>query len=64
MPRESLRRSIARAGLRSLMRDPRYLDGDHPAHGALVDVVRRGFELAFDAPGDRARTGPLDADAC
>jgi hypothetical protein len=43
-------RRLARVGLDSLMRDPRYFDPDHPEHGRVVDLVRRGFEIVFAAP--------------
>ena len=58
MPRDPFRTRIARAGLDSLMRDPRYWDGTHPQHGALVDMVQRGFQIVFDSPEDRARRNP------
>ncbi len=58
MPRQPFRTRIARAGLDSLMADPRYLDGNHPEHGALVDTVQRGFQFIFDGPKDRARRIP------
>ncbi|MCH8092005.1 MAG: hypothetical protein IIC57_06640 [Proteobacteria bacterium] len=48
------RTSIGRAGLKSLMGDPRYFDGNHPEHDMVVDLVRRGFELVIgeaNAPG-------------
>ena len=37
------RTSIGRAGLMSLMGDPRYFDGNHPEHEMVVDMIRRGF---------------------
>jgi hypothetical protein len=43
-------RRLGRAGLDALMRDPRYFDPDHPEHGQVVDLVRRGFEIVFAAP--------------
>ncbi|MCH9051812.1 MAG: hypothetical protein IIA72_12120 [Proteobacteria bacterium] len=48
------RTSIGRAGLMSLMGDPRYTDANHPEHDRVVDLIRRGFELVAgeaDAPG-------------
>ncbi|MCH8091623.1 MAG: hypothetical protein IIC57_04675, partial [Proteobacteria bacterium] len=48
------RDSIGRAGLMSMMGDPRYFDGNHPEHDMVVDMIRRGFELVMgevDAPG-------------
>ena len=65
MPKHPLRTEIARAGLDSLMSDPRYFDPDQPEHGAMVDMVQRGFQLIFDGPKDRgarrnpALTGPV-----
>ncbi|MEE8562489.1 MAG: hypothetical protein V3S92_02600, partial [Alphaproteobacteria bacterium] len=48
--RKDRRRRPGQAGLNSLMRDPRYLDGNHGEHGAVVGLVRRGFQLVFDEP--------------
>ena len=48
------RDSIGRAGLMSLMGDPRYTDANHPEHDMVVDMIRRGFEMVMgevDAPG-------------
>ncbi len=48
------RDSIGRAGLMSLMGDPRYTDADHPEHDPVVDMIRRGFEMVMgetQAPG-------------
>ncbi len=46
------RTSIGRAGLMSLMGDPRYTDANHPEHDRVVDLIRRGFEMvAGEAPG-------------
>ena len=48
------RDSIGRAGLMSLMGDPRYTDADHPEHDMVVDMIRRGFEMVMgeaDAAG-------------
>jgi hypothetical protein len=55
---EPFRTRIARAGLTSLMRDPRYNDANEPEHGALVDLVQRGFQMVFDGPEDRAKRNP------
>ena len=47
------RTSVGRAGLMSLMGDPRYTDADHPEHDMVVDMIRRGFEMVMgeaDAP--------------
>jgi len=46
--------SVGRAGLMSMMGDPRYFDGNRPEHDMVVDMIRRGFELVIgeaDAPG-------------
>ncbi len=48
------RTSIGRAGLMSMMGDPRYTDTNHPEHDMVVDMIRRGFEMVMgetDAPG-------------
>ncbi len=58
MPKHPFRTEIARAGLDSLMADPRYFDVNHPEHGAMVDMVQRGFQLLLDGPKDRARHNP------
>ena len=58
MPKHPFRSEIARAGLDSLMADPRYFDPGHPEHGAMVDMVQRGFQLIFDGPKDRAWRNP------
>jgi len=58
MARHPFRTRIARAGLDSLMKDPRYFDGNHPEHGAMVDMVQRGFQMIFDSPEDQARRNP------
>ncbi|MCZ6482094.1 MAG: hypothetical protein O6757_02445 [Alphaproteobacteria bacterium] len=59
------RTSIGRAGLMSLMGDPRYTDADHPEHDMVVDMIRRGFEMVMgetDAPGPlRAALGGTGA---
>ena len=55
------RRRLGQAGLDSLMRDPRYLDGNHGEHGAVVDLVRRGFQLVFDEPDDSDGPSPTAA---
>ncbi len=50
------RTAIGRAGLMSLMQDPRYFDGNHPEHDMVVDMIRRGFEMVMgeaQAPGPR-----------
>ncbi len=41
------RTSIGRAGLMSLMGDPRYTDANHPEHDRVVDLIRRGFEMVM-----------------
>ncbi len=48
--RKSPFRRLGQAGLDSLMRDPRYTDGNHAEHDAMVNLVRRGFQLVFDEP--------------
>ncbi len=58
MPKHPFRTEIARAGLESLMADPRYFDADHPEHRSMVVMVQRGFQLIFDSPGDRGRRNP------
>ena len=59
------RTSIGRAGLMSLMGDPRYTDANHPEHDMVVDMIRRGFEMVMgeaDAPGPlRAALGGTGA---
>ncbi|MEE9289429.1 MAG: hypothetical protein V3U99_00280, partial [Alphaproteobacteria bacterium] len=55
------RRRLGQAGLDRLMRDPRYLDGNHGEHGAVVDLVRRGFQLVFDEPDDSDGPSPTAA---
>ena len=40
------------------MAHPRYFDANHPEHGAMVDMVQRGFQLIFDGPKERARLSP------
>ncbi len=48
------RDSIGRAGLMSLMGDPRYTDADHPEHDMVLDLIRRGFEMVMgevNSPG-------------
>ena len=51
-PAQALRTLIGRAGLNSLMQDPRYWDANHPDHNALVDMMHAGFGLVFGKPGD------------
>ena len=58
MPKHPFKTRVARAGLDSLMADPRYFDANHPEHGAMVDMVQRGFQMIFDSPKDRARHNP------
>ncbi len=41
------RTSVGRAGLMSLMGDPRYTDAGHPEHDMVVDMIRRGFEMVM-----------------
>ncbi len=48
-------RQLGRAGLDALMRDPRRLDGNHPEHGPVVDMIQRGFDLVFAAPDTGVR---------
>ncbi len=46
--------AVGRAGLRSMMQDPRYFDGNHPEHDMVVDMIRRGFQMVageVDGPG-------------
>ena len=55
------RTSIGRAGLMSLMGDPRYTDADHPEHDMVVDMIRRGFEMVvgeLDAADPQGRALP------
>ncbi len=59
--RKERRRRLGQAGLHSLMRDPRYLDGNHAEHGAVMDLVRRGFQLVFDEPDDADGPSPIAA---
>ena len=62
MPQEDFRTRLGREGLKSLMRDPRYLDGTHPEHKRVVAAVTRAFELVFDeAPARRADGGGSEA---
>ncbi len=49
-PASERRQRLGKSGLHSLMRDPRYFDANHKEHSAMVDLVRRGFELVFDEP--------------
>ncbi len=49
-PARDRRQRFGKSALNSLMRDPRYFDGTHKEHSAMVDLVRRGFELVFDEP--------------
>ncbi|MCZ6446767.1 MAG: hypothetical protein O7F75_03870 [Alphaproteobacteria bacterium] len=58
MPKHPFRTRIAHAGLDSLMTDPRYFDANQPEHGAMLDMVQRGFQLLLDGPKDRARHNP------
>ena len=61
MPQEDFRTRLGREGLKSLMRDPRYLDGAHPEHKRVVAAVTRAFELVFDeAPARRAGSAESD----
>ena len=61
MPQEDFRTRLGREGLKSLMRDPRYLDGTHPEHKRVVAAVTRAFELVFDeAPARRAGSAESD----
>ncbi len=50
------RTSIGRAGLMSLMGDPRYTDADHPEHDRVVDMIRRGFEIVVGETDARGFT--------
>jgi hypothetical protein len=47
MSKHPLRNKMAKAGLDSLMKDPRYFDGNHPEHETVVDLVSRGFQMIF-----------------
>ncbi len=58
MSKHPLHNKIAKAGLDSLMKDPRYFDGNHPEHASLVDLVQRGFQMIFDGPEDRKGSNP------
>ena len=58
MSKHPLRNKIAKAGLDSLMKDPRYFDANHPEHANLVDLVQRGFQMIFDGPDDRKGRNP------
>ncbi len=58
MSKHPLHNKIAKAGLDSLMKDPRYFDGNHPEHASLVDLVQRGFQMIFGGPEDRKGRNP------
>ena len=58
------RDSIGRAGLMSMMGDPRYTDADHPEHDMVVDLIRRGFEMVMGDPSSAAaQLRRVEADA-
>ena len=56
------RDSIGRAGLMSLMGDPRYTDANHPEHDRVVDLIRRGFEMVMGEADARGFTTLFDND--
>ncbi len=58
-PAQALRTLIGRAGLDSLMQDPRYWDANHPDHGKLVDMMHAGFGLVFGKPGEDSKAQAL-----
>ena len=57
MPQEDFRTRLGREGLKSLMRDPRYLDGTLPEHKRVVATLARAFELVFDETPARPTDG-------
>ena len=56
------RTSVGRAGLMSLMGDPRYTDADHTEHDRVVDLIRRGFEMVMGEADARGFTTLFDND--